>query len=188
MRLFIALNLPADVREAIHEGAAPLRAAVSRGVGWVRPDALHLTLKFLGEVEEARAATVADALRTVAGRHAAMRVTVRGFGAFPSTSRPRVLWAGVEAMPRLELLHHDVEAACLALGFEVEGRAFRPHVTIGRVRPDVPRDAVRALAQVVADASLTGEAHVPRLDLMASTLMPGGARHEAVARLPFREG
>lgn len=188
MRLFLALNLPGDVRGALHEATAPLRGAVPRGVSWVRPEGLHLTLKFLGDVDDARVATIAAALRGVAAAHAAVRLVVAGVGAFPSLARPRVVWAGVEATPRLELLQHDVEAACAALGFEVEGRAFRPHVTLGRVRPGSSVEALRALAAAASTATPCADVVVPTLDLMASTLMPGGARHDAVARLAFREG
>ena len=187
MRLFIALNVPAEMREALHVAAAPLREATARSVAWVKPEGLHLTLKFLGDVDETRAAQLVDVLGVVARGHAAVRVAVSGVGAFPSLARPRVVWAGVEATTRLELLQHDVEAACAAQGFEVEGRAFRPHVTLGRVRPGSDAAAARALADSVLRTTLSAETVVPTLDLMHSTLMPGGARHEAVARLPFRE-
>ena len=192
MRLFIALNLPDEVRRALYDATAPLREAAPRGVAWLRPEGLHLTLKFLGDVEEARVADVASALARVAAGHAAVRVVVSGVGAFPSLARPRVVWAGVEATPRLELLQHDVEAACAALGFEVEGRAFRPHVTLGRVRPaarasDAAVESLRALAAAASHVAPSADVAVPTLDLMGSTLMPGGARHDAVARLPFRE-
>lgn len=192
MRLFIALNFPDETRRALHDASAALRDAVPRGVSWVRPDGLHLTLKFLGEVEEARVAEVAAALGRVAAAHAPVRLVVAGVGAFPSLARPRVVWAGVDPTPRLELLQHDVEAACAELGFEVEGRAFRPHVTLGRVRPgtrasDARVESLRALAAAASQATPSADVLVPTLDLMGSVLMPGGARHEAVARLPFRE-
>jgi RNA 2',3'-cyclic 3'-phosphodiesterase len=187
VRLFIALNLPDDVRTALHEATAPLREAAPRAVAWVRPEGVHLTLKFLGDVEEPRVAHVEAALRRVAAAHAVVRVAIGGVGAFPSLARPRVVWAGVEASPRLELLQHDVEAACAALGFEVEGRAFRPHVTLGRVRPNASAEPLRALAVAASRCDPRADVMVPTLDLMASTLMAGGARHDAVARLPFRE-
>lgn len=187
MRLFIALNLPDEVRRSLHDAGAPLREAAPRGVAWVRPEGLHLTLKFLGDVEDARVGDVAETLRRVAAGHLAVRVAVGGVGAFPSLARPRVVWAGVEATPRLELLQHDVEASCASLGFELEGRAFRPHVTLGRVRPGAAAESLRALAMAAHTTALVAEVVVPTLDLMASTLLPGGARHEAVARLPFRE-
>lgn len=187
MRLFIALNLPEHVRAELHLATAPLREAVPRGIGWVRAEALHLTLKFLGDVEPARVAAIADALGAAAARHAVAQLAIAGIGGFPSLARPRVVWVGVEATARLELLQHDVEATCATLGFEVEGRAFRPHVTLGRVRPGAPGGMARALADAVVRCRVAVEVDVRTLDLMHSTLMPGGARHEAVARLPFRE-
>jgi 2'-5' RNA ligase len=187
MRLFVALNLPDDLRQAVHAATAPLRDAAPREVGWVRADALHLTLKFLGDVEPARTGAIVDALREVAARHLATRVTLAGIGAFPALARPRVVWVGVEATPRLELLQHDVEATCAALGFEVEGRPFRPHVTLGRVRPGAAAAMPPALATAAATCTVAADVLVDTLDLMHSTLMPGGTRHVAVARLPFRE-
>lgn len=188
-RLFLALNLPPDVRQALHDAAAPLREATAAagGVGWVRPDGLHLTLKFLGEVAEPAARALVDALAPVVARHAAPTLALRGVDAFPNLSRPRVVWAGVEATPRLELLQHDVEATCATLGYEVEGRAFRPHITLGRVRPDAARASLEGLAAAAPRVALDARVVVPTVDLMESTLLPGGARHEAVARLPLRE-
>lgn len=187
VRLFIALNLPGEVRDALHAGAAPLREAVPCGIGWVKPEGLHLTLKFLGDVEEARVPAIVEAVRTVAAAHPVPRLVVQGVGAFPSLARPRVVWAGVEATPRLELLQHDAEGTLARLGFEVEGRPFRPHVTLGRVRAGGDAAATRPLAMAAAACVVAADVPVPTLDLMHSTLMPGGARHEAVARLPFRE-
>jgi 2'-5' RNA ligase len=195
VRLFVALNFPDAVREALHAATAPLREAVPRGVAWVRSEALHLTLKFLGDVEDARVPAIAEALAQVASRHVEPRLLMSGVGAFPSLARPRVVWAGIEATPRLELVQHDLEASCATLGFEVEGRAFRPHVTLGRVRDASGGPASRApaaalgtsLADAAARCRVAEDVVVPTLDLMRSTLMPGGARHEAVARLPFRE-
>lgn len=187
VRLFLALNLPPDVRAALHAAAEPLRAAAPRGVGWVRPDGLHLTLKFLGDVERAGAEALVAALAPAVARHLAPTLEVRGVGAFPNPARPRVVWAGVEAAPRLELLQHEVEAICATLGYEVEGRAFRPHITLGRVRDDAPREVLAALAAAVPATSVSARVAVDTVDLMESTLLPGGARHEAVARLPLRE-
>lgn len=128
------------------------------------------------------------ALREAAARHLAVRLRVREVGAFPALARPRVVWLGVEPTPRLELLHHEVESACAALGFEVEGRPFRPHVTLGRVRPGAPSHVGPALARTAPQCAVDEEVLVITLDLMRSTLGAGPARHEALARLPLREG
>lgn len=188
MRLFLALNLPEELRHALHAAAGPLREAVPRGIGWARPEALHLTLKFLGDVESQRMEALVPALRDVAGAHVPVRLALRGVGAFPSLARPRVVWLGIEATPRLELLQHDLEAACARHGFEVEGRPFRPHITLGRVRPGATPASLAALAVAAGRCDATADVVVESVDVMESTLLPGGARHELRARLPLREG
>src|SRR5918999_5504467 len=143
VRLFIAINLPESERNAIHESTAPLRAA-ARSVTWVAPDCIHLTMKFLGEQSAEDVLRVRDAIAAVARRFQPLRLDVSGVGAFPHLRSPRIFWMGVAADPKLELLHHDLEVACEALGHEVEARAFRPHVTLGRVKRDAPPEQAGA--------------------------------------------
>ena len=140
MKLFVAVNLPDGVRRALWQATAPLRDA-EYPVQWVRPEGIHLTLKFLGEVEAAREPELRGALsRAVAGARA-VPLAVRGFGVFPDMSRPRVIWTGLEPDPALELLQHGVEREFGPLGFPPEGRPFRPHLTLGRAARDArPRD------------------------------------------------
>jgi 2'-5' RNA ligase len=87
----------------------------------------------LGEQPEERVADIEAAIAGVAALHRELLMTVGGLGAFPNFRRARIVWMGVEHEPRLELLHHDVELACERLGFELEGRPFRPHLTLARV-------------------------------------------------------
>lgn len=181
VRLFIAINLPADVRDRIHEAAAPLRE-VAPDIAWTPPDRLHLTLKFLGDRPESDLAPLGDLLRSVGTRHATMPLVVEGGGAFPSLARPRIIWAGVGAEPRLELLHHDVEAACAELGFELEGRPFRPHLTLGRARGGVDSPAARvAISRAARQIDLREEIDVESVDLMRSEPGPGGPRYTRLA-------
>ena len=187
MRLFVALNLPAELCDALHAGTAPLREAAPREFTWARAEALHLTVKFLGDAEEARLPEIIEALAAATARHQMVELRVAGVGAFPSMARPRVVWLGVDPTPRLELLQHDLEAACARVGFEVEGRPFRPHVTLGRLRAAAPESIANELARAAAACTATGEALVPTVDLMESSLMPGGPRHVVRARLPLRE-
>jgi RNA 2',3'-cyclic 3'-phosphodiesterase len=187
VRLFVALNLPAELREALQAATATLREAAPREVTWARAEALHLTLKFLGEADAGRVPEIAAAIGEVAARHQMASLRVGGVGAFPSLARPRVLWLGVEPTPRLELLQHDVEVACARLGFEVEGRPFRPHLTLGRLRAAAAPEAAARLAHAAAACVVEGETLVPAVDLMESTLMQGGPRHVVRASLPLRE-
>jgi 2'-5' RNA ligase len=140
---------------------------------------LHLTLKFLGDQTEPVAATVSAAIDEVARRHRPFSVSVGGaIGAFPNFRRARVVWMGIEREPRLELLHHDVEVACESLGFELEGRAFRPHLTLARVKERTEEKELRKLARASKDVTYEEEVSIASLDLMQSTLNPKGARYE----------
>ncbi len=176
MRLFIAINFPPDLRQRLWEAAEPLRSA-GYPVRWVAPDGLHLTLKFLGEVKPAREPEI------VAGIAAAVRgakpftLPVGGFGAFPSLSRPRVIWAGCEPVPSLELLQHRVEQEMEQLGFSLEGRAFHPHLTLGRAQRDARAGAFQDLEDRMGALGFAGETTVESTDLMESQLARDGARY-----------
>ncbi|MGH7751595.1 MAG: RNA 2',3'-cyclic phosphodiesterase, partial [Gemmatimonadales bacterium] len=137
MRLFVAVNLPEAVRRGLYQATESLRRrAPPLPVKWVKGDAIHLTLKFLGDVDPKQEPDIGGALaRAVAGTRT-FAVGVSGFGVFPDYRRPRVLWVGVEPHPSLELLQDAVERALTPLGFEPEGRAFRPHLTLGRAERD----------------------------------------------------
>lgn len=187
MRLFLAINLPPHERQTLHEATAPLRDA-ARAVAWVTEERLHLTLKFLGEQSEEDARRLGDALAPVVARHRAFTVDVGGAGAFPNLREPRVVWMGVADDPKLELLHHDVEATCAALGYEVDGRPFRAHITLGRVRQRLARDGTQALRGAVREVSYDASLAVRSVDLMRSTLGNDRARYHRVAALPLAGG
>jgi 2'-5' RNA ligase len=177
MRLFIAINLPDDVRRAIHAAAAPLRGAAFP-VKWVEPDGLHLTLKFLGAVEPERLAPIEEALQRACRGARSFPLPLGGFGAFPTPGRARVFWVGCEAVPPLELLEHAVEREFAALDFPVEGRPFRPHLTLGRARPEA-RGGIHGLEDRLAALEFAGEITVRSVELMESTLTRAGARYAA---------
>jgi 2'-5' RNA ligase len=169
VRLFLAINLADDVRRAAWDATAPLREAAP-GVGWVAAARLHLTLKFLGELSEAQVVAVSASLDEIGGRHRAFTVQLGGVGAFPNFRRPRVVWMGVTPDPRLELLHHDVEVACERLGFALDGRAFRPHLTLARARDRARGDVMSGLARVGRHVVFEAETRVESVDVMKSVL------------------
>lgn len=177
MRLFLAISFDAATRAAVHAAAAPLRAAAPE-LAWVDASRLHLTLKFLGEQADDLVPRLAPVLDAVASGHPALRSSLGEFGAFPNFRRARVVWIGMEADPRLELLHHDVELACDGLGVPLDARPFRPHVTLARVRQTAGVESLRALSRAARRAAGSRfPTSVDSIDLMCSTLRPEGAAH-----------
>ena len=184
VRLFIAINLPESERNAIHESTAALRAAAGF-VTWVAPECIHLTMKFLGEQREDQVPAIRSALTGVARRYHPLRLGVGGVGAFPHLRSPRIFWMGVAADPKLELLHHDLEVACEALGHDVDARAFRPHVTLGRVKRDASSDAMRTIAELARGVRYAGTVDVRSIDIMQSELSSAGPRYSVLDAIPL---
>ncbi len=181
MRLFIAVNLAEAVRRQLWDATAALRRAET-AVKWVGVDGLHLTVKFLGDVDAARVRDITATLDAALAGHRAFPLDLNGFGAFPSLERPSVVWAGCERTAALELVYHDVEAACERLGFPLEVRAFQPHITLGRVRRG---KRVTDLAGLLTGLAVAATDHVETVDLMESTLGPEGPRYAVRHRVPL---
>ena len=184
MRLFIAINLPAAERRAIGEATALLRDAPAR-VSWVREDCLHLTMKFLGEQPPEAVGALRGALGGAAARSRTPVLRLGGVCAFPNLRAPRVVWLGVGHDAKLELLHHDVESACAVLGYEIDGRPFRPHITLGRLKSPLPRDGARALAEATRRVAYASTVTAQSVDIMASELSAAGPRYTVLAALPL---
>ena len=174
MRLFVALNLPPAVREALWAATAPVRD-LTLPVKWARRDGVHLTLKFLGDVTDEQEPELAAALARAATGTRALSLTLGEFGVFPDVKRPRVVWVGIAPEPGLEILQHRVEQEFAPLGFPTEGRPFRPHVTLGRAARDARPVAFAGLKEALGRLEFTESALVSALDLMESTLQSGGA-------------
>lgn len=183
MRLFVAVNLPSDIRERLAAAQERLRGAQA-DVSWVRPENIHVTLKFLGETEEKRLDRIRPALLEVARGRAPFTIRVSGLGSFGGRV-PRVVWVGVEAGAEpLSGLAKDVEAAMAPLGFPKEKRGFSAHLTLGRVRS--PKNAAALLAALgQADAGPFGTVEVTRFELMQSELRPTGSVYTVLEKFPL---
>jgi len=183
MRLFVAIEVSEDVRARIGERIAALRRP-GDGWKWVRPETVHLTLRFLGEVEGGRAAELGGGIRAALAGECGCTFRVAGGGAFPNARRPRVLWFGIVGVRpdgSLDRLATSVERAVRELGFDPEPRPFRAHLTVARAR----RDARPAPPTDLADEHDLGEVSVGRIVLMRSELSASGARYEVVDRFPL---
>src|SRR4051812_26066668 len=147
MRLFVAIELPDDVRAALAAVQDRLRRAIPDGVSWVKPANLHMTMKFLGEVPDERLPAVVEALRAVTAR-GELRLATGRAAVMPPRGPARVLVADVDGeVEALKLLAAAIDDACAKIGFERERRPFRPPLTLGRLRPP-RRLSTTALADV----------------------------------------
>ncbi|HEV8663540.1 MAG TPA: RNA 2',3'-cyclic phosphodiesterase [Candidatus Methylomirabilis sp.] len=178
MRLFIAIVLSDALRDALGALQRDLRAA-GGPVSWVKPENIHLTLKFLGEVPPAREGLVREAMAEAVAGLSPFTLRAGGCGAFPGGRNPRVLWVGLRAGgPEAATLAARVEAACAARGFPPENRAFRGHLTLGRVRGSRGLEETLRRLQAHAEDTL-GETAVDRIVLYESRLHPAGSIYTA---------
>lgn len=179
MRAFLAVELPVEVRAGLDALAATLRRSLA-GWRWAGPSSRHLTIRFLGEVEEAFVGVAAPAWRSALAALPAVRFELRDLGVFPSPRAPRVLWIGVRETPSaggFEAIFRAVESVAAAHGLRPETRPFHPHVTLARAareaRPEGPeRHAPPVFGTLVAREVV----------LFRSELRPGGARHTPLER------
>jgi 2'-5' RNA ligase len=181
MRTFIAIDLPEQLHAALAQTQQALRKAAPEG-RWTRPEGIHLTLKFLGEVSEAQVKQVVEALGQI-GSFEPFSVQVRGFGFFPQARRPRVFWVGVEAPPALAELAARVDGEMEKIGFPPEQRAFTPHLTLARFDVPRPQPALEAALAQHAPAPL-GRFEASEFFLFESKLSPQGAQYRKVVRFP----
>jgi 2'-5' RNA ligase len=173
VRAFIALELDARLREAIGDLQARLGPRLG-GVRLVRPESIHLTLRFLGATSPAQVETLRPLLATAAAACPPADVPVAGLGTFPERGSPRVLWLGLDVPPGVLDLQRACERAARAAGFEPEERPFRAHLTLGRWRD-------RAKPPDLPPADL-GTTRLGTLVLFESDLRPGGAVYTTLAR------
>lgn len=145
LRTFIALDMPPEVKAAIASYVQPFKSLRGR-VSWVKPENLHLTLKFLGDTPANRVEEIATALQEIAAATTAFSANIVGAGAFPNGEKPRVLWVGLsEPAETLLQLAQAIDAQMHRFGFAKEKRAFAPHLTIGRVKDARIPEVIRAL-------------------------------------------
>ena len=181
MRLFIALTPPPDVQREVWEAFAPMRVR-KLPVKWVAPENVHLTLKFLGHVPDGREAEIIGALAPAIQGTRTITLAVRGAGAFPHARAPRVVWAGVEPDPAIEILADRIERGCAPLGFPTEGRPFRPHLTLGRAQRDARARDWTGVAELLDGITVDAAAVLEGVDLVRSELRRGGSVYHTVHR------
>jgi 2'-5' RNA ligase len=181
LRAFIAIELDDEIRSEL--GRVRDRAAVrDRSVRWVAPASIHLTLKFLGEIDLVAVPNVTEAMARAARDIPPFSFAVRGFGCFPSVRNPRIFWAGVEAVGKgLQDLAANLEVEMAGLGFRREKRVFKPHLTLARIKGPIGRFPLENLERV----GDIGEQDVAEIILFQSELKPTGAVYVPLATVPL---
>jgi 2'-5' RNA ligase len=176
-RLFTAIEIPHAVRTHLALIRAPLA-----GAKWIEPDDMHITLRFAGDIDGRMADELVDQLATVRARP--FRVAIRGVGAFGGRE-PKVVWAGVEAGPELDSLARAHERAARSAGLEPEGRAFKAHVTLARMRGARQQAVARFLEENGGFRS--APFLVERFVLLSARPGTGGAPYVVEAEFPFED-
>ena len=188
-RLFVALDPDAAVRAAVAAAVAGLRLAAGPAGGALRfgdPATVHLTLRFLGDVDEVRVGPVAAAVAATAAEHRPLWLEVRGAGAFPSPRRARVAWLGLGGdLASLAALAAGLDRHLAPLGFAAESRPFTPHLTVARARAPGGAHGLAASLEAASEAIIPIPWRADAITLFESHLERGGARHQPLLRAPL---
>jgi len=189
IRSFIAVEMPAAVKAELGAIIERLQPQRHRCVKWVASDGIHLTLKFLGNIDTNAVPAVVVAIEQAASGIPAMELSLGGLGMFPNERRPRVVWVALDGdTGPLAELQRNIENAMRPLGFEPEGRKFTPHLTLGRVRenasPKERKDIGLSIESVKCDWEMGFT--VREVSLMKSTLTPSGAIYDRLAAIELQ--
>jgi 2'-5' RNA ligase len=181
-RIFCAFELPESLQARIQQHATTVREAVPEAAAsWSRPDNIHLTLKFFGNVDQEKAPVISAALARAVKEFGPIEIQVGKTGVFPRPNRPQVLWIGIEdPSGGLSRLHGRVDDECAREKFPKEERAFRPHLTIARIRK--PNNASRLADTHLRMEFAPVEITLSELVLFRSELSPEGSKYTAISR------
>ncbi len=195
VRSFVAIECPVKIKEEIQKLQQELKTAlqIANGppqINWTRPDGIHLTLKFLGNVAEDRISMIAPAIRGVTDGFSTFTVSIGEAGVFPHTRSPRVIWVGAKSVgDDLVRLQDGIEKVLGPLGFPPEDRPFHPHLTLGRIKSDDRRRDLgfdkKALTQWLLENQKKecGRFEAKEVLLIKSDLQPSGAVYTPLAKL-----
>jgi len=178
VRSFIAIDLPESLYTPLDQISENLQGKLKdMPIRWVPVPNIHLTLKFLGDVSEKNIPMIQEILSAEAASHRQFEISVGGFGVFPSFTRPRVIWIGVEAPEELHQLYRRIDVETARLGYAPDKRKFNPHVTLGRVSRNANSKEVRFIGGVLRKYKLgfLGAARIVGVHLFRSDLSPKGA-------------
>lgn len=184
VRAFVALELPPAIQDGLRAISTDLQPKTKTlPLRWVPIENIHLTLKFLGEIDEANIKIISDMLQSKAKSTPAFDVSLNGLGVFPNPRRPNVVWVGADAPEALQDLQRQLEVELSVLGFVLEKRPFSPHLTIARVRREARPADSKQISEIVASTHVAAfSGHINTLTLYRSQLKPGGSVYNPLSR------
>jgi RNA 2',3'-cyclic 3'-phosphodiesterase len=185
VRLFVALNLTEEIREALQGLVATLKP-LGKSARWSRPEGMHVTLKFIGHVDAGKLDAIRAALAAVRS-NAPVEMDVRGVGFFPDGRRPRVLWCGIEASANLAQLAADIESTLEPLGIPREEGKFTPHLTLARLKDSHGAGKLARAAEELKSRDF-GSARDTQFHLFESFTKPSGAEYKKIESYAFVKG
>lgn len=185
MRSFIAIELPDTVRSALLLLQQELKT-FGADVRWVRPEGVHLTLKFLGDIGDRAVEGIVERLKGTCKKFQTFHCEVKGVGVFPGVRAPRVLWGGIADHDALTSIQQEIEDGMSLLGFEREERKFTPHLTLGRFRSSKGKMVLMEKLETYKEVRL-GIIDVNHISLMRSDLGPTGAKYTRITVLPLKD-
>jgi len=189
LRLFVAIDLPAVLKDKLIAITERLRLPGYDAVRWVRPDSFHITIKFLGETPASDIPAIEQAIVALAARQRRSDLIIGGLGFFPSGANANHIYVGISGdLAALSSLHRAAEAAFAKLGYAPENKSFKPHITLGRLRKEATREQHDAAVQraLALHLATLGSFTADGLRLMRSTLALGGSIYEEMQFAPFQ--
>jgi 2'-5' RNA ligase len=193
IRTFIAVELPAELKQFLSRLQAELKSGCQMSIKWVNPDGIHLTLRFLGDVSPSMIEPITRAMTDAAQKTAPFKLNIQQLGAFPNLKRVQVVWVGLGGeMAEVEKLHRLLESNLYRLGFAAEQRSFKPHLTLARLGNEVSAGERQRLGELIADTTIKTDIgiKVDSISLIRSQLTPQGAIYSRLssAELPKQAG
>ena len=189
VRSFIAIELPSELKQALVQLQNQLKAGAQHWIKWVDPYGIHLTLKFLGNVSVEILPGITRAMEKAADGIPPFHLEVKELGAFPNLKRVQVVWIGLGGeVDKLSQLQQQIESNLVSLGFAAESRPFVPHLTLARLREQVPPGERQKFGQLIASIKLDAvhSIHVDAIRLMRSQLTREGAIYSRISLVGLR--
>lgn len=184
VRLFIAIELPDAVKTGLKQVQGYLKSEDRSWAKWVDPDSIHLTLKFLGNVDTAKIEPISRSMQDAADMMSPFDLKISGLGCFPNFQRMQVIWVGLNGdMDSLQKLQNNIELHVSPLGFPGEKRPFKPHLTLCRIRENITSNQRQSTSEVMARTHVNPDLtiKVNSVSLMRSRLTPNGAMYTRIS-------